>query len=121
MEVYWHGRTAADRVRRGFVSRRLAWERAQADRPPPSDDVDADVAGDEVIRQLGNRRYRVRSLSENLAVHEVKADVLAMTDQGLYSIRRGTRYGSDAWVLATAAQLGLPSTLRPRGWPRKSS
>jgi hypothetical protein len=38
-----------------------------------------------------------------------------------HSLTRGTPYGSDVWMQATARQLGLESTLRPRGRPRKSA
>jgi putative transposase len=34
------------------------------------------------------------------------------------SVQRGQPYGGDAWVRATAARLGLESTLRPRGRPK---
>ncbi len=34
-------------------------------------------------------------------------------------VNRGTPYGSADWVTSTANQLGLHSTLRPRGRPRK--
>ena len=36
------------------------------------------------------------------------------------SVIRGQPYGSDAWAKTTAAQLGLDSTLRSRGRPRKT-
>jgi putative transposase len=36
------------------------------------------------------------------------------------SVNRGTPFGSAVWVANTAAQLGLQSTLRPRGRPRKA-
>ena len=36
------------------------------------------------------------------------------------SINRGTPYGSDRWQRRAARQLGLESTLRPRGRPKKS-
>lgn len=36
------------------------------------------------------------------------------------SVVRGTPFGDDDWTVRTAAQLGLESTLRPRGRPRKS-
>jgi len=36
------------------------------------------------------------------------------------SISRGRPFGSKAWQVATAAELGLESTLRPRGRPWKS-
>lgn len=35
------------------------------------------------------------------------------------SIERGQPYGSDAWRTSVAARLGIESTLRPRGRPRK--
>jgi putative transposase len=35
------------------------------------------------------------------------------------SVERGQPYGSEAWAHATAARLGLESTFRPRGRPRK--
>ena len=36
-------------------------------------------------------------------------------------IKRGSPYGSKQWIVATANQLNLESTLRPRGRPRKDS
>lgn len=36
------------------------------------------------------------------------------------SVNRGTPYGSQAWSRETAQRLGLESTLRPRGRPRKN-
>jgi putative transposase len=38
-----------------------------------------------------------------------------------HSVERGTPYGDERWLKATVARLGLESTLRPRGWPRKSA
>lgn len=35
------------------------------------------------------------------------------------SLHRGTPYGSDQWTKLTARRLGLESTLRPRGRPKK--
>ena len=35
------------------------------------------------------------------------------------SVRRGQPYGGEEWVRATAKRLGLESSLRPRGRPRK--
>jgi putative transposase len=37
------------------------------------------------------------------------------------SVVRGRPYGDDSWTNQTARRLGLESTLRPRGRPRKSS
>ena len=35
------------------------------------------------------------------------------------SVERGQPYGDAAWIRTIAARLGLESTLRPRGRPRK--
>ena len=35
------------------------------------------------------------------------------------SVNRGTPFGSDEWAATTASVLGLESSLRPRGRPRK--
>ena len=37
------------------------------------------------------------------------------------SLRRGAPWGDDRWTTKTAAKLGLQSSLRPRGRPRKST
>lgn len=37
------------------------------------------------------------------------------------SVNRGQPFGSDAWVQRTVERLGLVSTMRPRGRPRKQS
>ena len=37
------------------------------------------------------------------------------------SIQRGTPFGSETWTKRAARQLGLESTLRPRGRPRKDA
>ena len=34
------------------------------------------------------------------------------------SVKRGTPYGEERWQIRTAKQLGLESTLHPRGWQR---
>lgn len=47
---------------------------------------------------------------------ETEAELAALR----HSLNRGTPYGSDRWVKATARRLGLESTLRPRGRPRKA-
>src|SRR5262249_45271313 len=36
-------------------------------------------------------------------------------------VRRDRPFGADAWTNATAARLGLESSLRPPGWPRSST
>jgi putative transposase len=47
---------------------------------------------------------------------ETEAELKALR----HSIQRGRPFGREAWIATTAAQLGLQSTLRPRGRPRKS-
>jgi len=37
-----------------------------------------------------------------------------------HSVARGRPFGNEAWVLQAAKRLGLDSTLRPRGRPRKA-
>jgi putative transposase len=37
------------------------------------------------------------------------------------AVRRGRPFGSPAWITRTANRLGLESTLRPRGRPRKEN
>ncbi len=37
-----------------------------------------------------------------------------------HSIRRGAPFGDEVWIARTARQLGLETTLRPRGRPRKA-
>ena len=55
--------------------------------------------------------------SWKLAVNEpqTEAEVAAIR----HSIERGTPFGSETWTRRAARQLGLESTLRPRGRPRK--
>ena len=52
--------------------------------PPPPQDIEADVSGDEVVMQLGHRRYRVRGLSKNMAFDQMKVNVLASTEKGMF-------------------------------------
>lgn len=52
--------------------------------PPAPQDIDADVSGDEVVMQLGHRRYRVRGLSKNMSFDQLKVNVLASTEKGMF-------------------------------------
>ena len=52
--------------------------------PPPPQDIEADISGDEVVMQLGHRRYRVRGLSKNMAFDQMKVNVLASTEKGMF-------------------------------------
>lgn len=58
-------------------------------------------------------RNWVASVNEPETEAELNALRLAVT--------RGTPYGQDGWVAKTAKRLGLETTLRPRGRPRKTS
>ena len=42
------------------------------------------MSGDEVTLHLGHRRYRIRGLSKNLAFDQMKVNVLATTEKGMY-------------------------------------
>jgi REP-associated tyrosine transposase len=48
---------------------------------------------------------------------QTEAEVVAIR----HSIQRGTPFGSEAWTRRASRQLGLESTLRPRGRPRKEA
>ncbi len=52
--------------------------------PPAPPEIDADVDGDEITMHLGHRRYRIRGLSKNLAFDQMKVNVLATTDHGMF-------------------------------------
>ena len=52
--------------------------------PSAPPEIDADVDGDEVTMHLGHRRYRIRGLSKNLAFDQMKVNVLASTETGLF-------------------------------------
>ena len=52
--------------------------------PPIPHDVAAEVQGDEVTIQLGHRRYRVRGLTKNLAFDQMKVNLLATTEKGMF-------------------------------------
>lgn len=49
-----------------------------------------------------------------------RAETEAELEALRHSVDRGTPFGSEAWVSATAERLGLRSTLRRRGRPRKA-
>ncbi len=48
-----------------------------------------------------------------------RAEAAAQLEAVRHSVNRGTPFGDDRWVPRTARRLGLESTLRPRGRPRK--
>lgn len=55
----------------------------------------------------------VKQVNQSLS----EAELAAMR----HCIARGTPFGEESWQRRTASELGLESTLRPRGRPRKSS
>ncbi len=58
--------------------------RADSPLPPAPQAVEAEHDGDEVVMILGHRRYRVRGLAKNLAFDQLKVNILASTDHGMY-------------------------------------
>jgi DNA primase len=75
--------------------------------PPPPVEPEAKLAGDEVIIEYDDRRYRVRGLSKNLSYEQLKINVLAARGDGfhvdtldLYSARQRA-----AFVKLAAAEL----------------
>jgi putative transposase len=58
---------------------------------------------------------RPRQWQEHVNRPQTEAELAAIRT----SVVRGQPFGSQAWVQQTAKQLGLESTLRPRGRPRK--
>lgn len=60
------------------------------------------------------------AFSDRWASHVNEPQTQAELERIGRSVERGCPYGSDGWVLQTAAQLGLQSTLRARGRPPKS-
>jgi hypothetical protein len=54
---------------------------------PQEDVVDrsaSEYGGDEVVMHLGHRRYRIRGLAKNLSFDQLKLNLLASTDKGMY-------------------------------------
>jgi putative transposase len=65
-----------------------------------------------------NSKLIVRNTQWIERVNQPLTDAEAETVRS--SVNRGTPYGSDHWRKLTAKRLGLESTMRPRGRPRKS-
>jgi putative transposase len=59
---------------------------------------------------------RGRDWPRHVAEPHTEAELLALRQ----CVNRGTPYGSERWQRRTIRKLGLESTLRPRGRPRKS-
>lgn len=52
--------------------------------PPAPPALDAEVNEDEVVLTLGNRRYRIRGWTKNLSFDQLKVNVLAHNDAGMF-------------------------------------
>lgn len=59
---------------------------------------------------------RGRNWRSHVAEPQTDMELLALRR----SVNRGTPYGGDRWTTQTTAKLGLESTFRPRGRPRKA-
>ena len=77
--------------------------------PDAPQEDEAEEHGDEVVMNLGHRRYRVRGLAKNLSFDQLKVNLLASTAQGmfvdtfdLYAARHRRQY-----VVQAAIELGV--------------
>jgi hypothetical protein len=52
--------------------------------PPAPQEDEADQHGDEVVMNVGHRRYRIRGLAKNLSFDQLKVNLLASTEQGMF-------------------------------------
>lgn len=97
-------------LRAGLVRRAEAWRwgslwrRQQAERPTPW------LLSDWPVREPSSWLHEV-----NRAQSEAELEALRR------SVQRGQPFGGEAWSQRVAARLGLESTLRPRGRPRKAA
>jgi putative transposase len=97
-------------LRAGLVARAELWRwcslwRRQQDKPEPVLPLHAGP----VALPADWPRYVNRA--------ETEAELAALRR----SVQRGQPYGSEAWVKRTAPRLGLATTLRPRGRPRRAA
>lgn len=91
-------------LRANLVTKAQNWLWSSAARPRPGlPELDPGP----VARQVGWLRY--------LNEPQTEAEVKRMSE----SIQRGRPYGEASWVKRVAGRLGLESSLRPRGRPRK--
>ncbi len=52
--------------------------------PPLPDDVPTEIHNDEVVMTFGDRRYRIRGLSQNATPHQLRVNVLVSNGSGLF-------------------------------------
>ncbi len=89
-------------LRAGLVARAEDWRWSSLAPPPPA----------------GAPKRHCPLPSDRRAVVG-RAEAAARLEAVRHSVNHGTPFGSDRWVPRTARRLGLESTLRPRGRPRK--
>ncbi len=92
-------------VRAGLVARAEDWRWSSLADPPPAD--------------VPPRRSPVPLPSDWREV-VARAEPAAELETVRRSVARGTPFGGARWVPLTARRLGLESTVKPRGRPRKS-
>jgi len=75
--------------------------------------------GDDKVRQLlaAWRIPRPKNWASRVNRAEGKKELEAVRR----SVQRGQPYGSELWCERIVQTLGLESTVRPRGWPRKTA
>ena len=52
--------------------------------PPAPQEVDAEVTDDEVVMTFGDRRYRVRGWQRNLSFDQLRVNVMASNERGMF-------------------------------------
>jgi putative transposase len=97
-------------VRAGFVEQARAWEwgSAHARQQPPESRPWLSLPDDPPLP---------RNWSARVDRSETEAELTAVRT----SLRRGLPFGDPDWVRSSAVRLGLESTTRPRGRPRKET
>lgn len=93
-------------LRAGLVERAEEWTWASLRERRRTDA--SDILSASPVPLSGNWTARVNAAMNELELARLRT-----------SVRRGTPFGSEAWTRQAARRLGLESTLRPRGRPRK--
>ncbi len=77
--------------------------------PPAPKDVDADIKEDEVVMTLGDRRYRVRGWTKNLSFDQLRVNVMASNERGLFvdTFDLYTAKHRRTFITQAAAELGV--------------
>ena len=76
---------------------------------PTPTDLDVIVSEDEVTFTIGTRRYRVRGLAKNLSVDQMKVNLLANNDHGLFvdTLDLYSAKHRRSFIQQTAQELGI--------------